>query len=76
MSSRNFGILFAFICFNVFVALLSYYLFRVVKLGNLTNKFHKNKKGAKAKSTVEKTADGVANAAKQGAHAGGSNGEV
>lgn len=59
----------------MFIALLTYYLFRVVKLGNLTSKFHKNKKGAKAKGAAGKTADSVANAVKQGAQPGGSNGE-
>ena len=73
--TRDFGILFAFISFNVFLALLSYYLFRVVKFGNLTAKFHKTKGGAKAKGAVEKAGEGVAGAAQQGAHPGGRNGE-
>ncbi|KAF2847006.1 ABC multidrug transporter-like protein [Plenodomus tracheiphilus IPT5] len=72
---RNFGIIFAFICFNVFIALLSYYLFRVANLSNLTAIFHKTKKGAKAKGTAEKAKEGVADAAQQGAHPGGRNGE-
>lgn len=53
---RNFGILFAFICFNAFIALLSYYLFRVFKPGDLSNKFQKNKKGIKDSTAAEKTA--------------------
>ncbi|KAJ4333725.1 hypothetical protein N0V87_007386 [Didymella glomerata] len=72
---RNFGIMFAFISFNVFLALLTYWLFRVVNLSNFTAKFHKTKKGAKAKGTAEKAADGVGDAARQGAHPGNRSGE-
>lgn len=72
---RNFGILFAFIGFNVFLALLTYWLFRVVNLSNLTAKFHKTKKGAKAKGAADKAADGVGEAAQAGAHPGGRSGE-
>jgi len=72
---RNFGILFAFISFNVFLAMLTYWLFRVVNLKNFTAKFHKTKKGAKAKGTAEKAADGVGSAARQGAHPGNRSGE-
>ncbi|KAF1361209.1 hypothetical protein EJ07DRAFT_164771 [Lizonia empirigonia] len=72
---RNFGILFAFIGFNVFLALLTYWLFRVVNLSKLTAKFHKTKKGAKAKGAADKATDGVGEAAQQGAHPGGRSGE-
>jgi ABC-type multidrug transport system permease subunit len=72
---RNFGILFAFVSFNVFLALLTYWLFRVVNLSNFTAKFHKNKKGAKAKGSAEKATDGVGEAARQGAHPGNRSGE-
>jgi ATP-binding cassette subfamily G (WHITE) protein 2 (PDR) len=72
---RNFGIMFAFIGFNVFLALLTYWLFRVVNLSNFTAKFHKTKKGAKVKGTAEKAADGVSEAARQGANPGNRSGE-
>ena len=72
---RNFGILFAFIAFNIFVAVLTYWLFRVANLKTLSSKFHKTKKGAKAKGVVEKAGEGAANAAAQGAHPGERNGE-
>ncbi|KAL6703888.1 hypothetical protein ACN47E_009022 [Coniothyrium glycines] len=71
----NFGILFAFICFNIFLALLTYYLFRVAKISNLTARFHKTKEGAKAKGTAEKAGEGAAQVAQQGAHPGGRTGE-
>jgi len=72
---RNFGIIFAFIGFNVFLALLTYYLFRVAKVSNLTAKFHKTKKGAKAKGVADKAGDGVEKAAQQGGHPGERSGE-
>jgi hypothetical protein len=73
---RNFGILFAFISFNVFLALLTYWLFRVLNLSTLKSKFvNKNKKGAKAKHGADKAADGVGEAARQGAHPGNRSGE-
>ncbi|KAH9868944.1 hypothetical protein J1614_008021 [Plenodomus biglobosus] len=72
---RNFGILFAFICFNVFLALLSYYLFRVANFGSMAAKLHKTSKGAKAKGTADKAKEVVAGAAQQGAHPGGREGE-
>jgi ATP-binding cassette subfamily G (WHITE) protein 2 (PDR) len=72
---RNFGIIFAFIFFNIFLAILTYYLFRVANLSNLTAKFHKTKGGAKAKGTADKAAEGVQNAAQQGAHPGERNAE-
>ena len=75
-SSRNFGILFAFISFNVFLALLTYWLFRVLNLSTLKSKFvNKNKKGAKAKHGADKAADSVGGAARQGAHPGNRSGE-
>ncbi|KAF1939631.1 hypothetical protein EJ02DRAFT_456735 [Clathrospora elynae] len=72
---RNFGILFAFIAFNTFIAILSYYLFRVAKLSSLTSKFHKTKGGAKTKQAADKAGAGVAQAAQQGAHPGNRSGE-
>jgi ATP-binding cassette subfamily G (WHITE) protein 2 (PDR) len=72
---RNFGILFAFIAFNIFMAVLTYWLFRVANLKTLTSKFHKTKKGAKAKGTAEKVKEGAENVATQGAHPGERSGE-
>jgi ATP-binding cassette subfamily G (WHITE) protein 2 (PDR) len=72
---RNFGILFAFILFNVFIAVLTYYLFRVANLKTLTAKFHKTKKGAKAKGAAEKVGEEAAGVAAQGAHPGQRSGE-
>jgi ATP-binding cassette subfamily G (WHITE) protein 2 (PDR) len=72
---RNFGIIFAFILFNIFIAVLTYWLFRVANLKNLTAKLHKTKKGAKAKGTAEKAGEGAANVAAQGAHPGARSGE-
>lgn len=65
---RNFGILFAFICFNVFLALLSYYLFRVANFTFSSAKTHKTEKGAKAKKTAEKAKEGAADTTRQGAY--------
>jgi ATP-binding cassette subfamily G (WHITE) protein 2 (PDR) len=67
--------LFAFIAFNIFLAVLTYWLFRVANLKTLTSKFHKTKKGAKAKGTAEKAKEGAENAAAQGAHPGMRSGE-
>jgi ATP-binding cassette subfamily G (WHITE) protein 2 (PDR) len=72
---RNFGIIFAFILFNIFIAVLTYWLFRVANLKTLTAKFHKTKKGAKAKGTADKAKDAAANVAAQGAHPGERSGE-
>lgn len=72
---RNFGILFAFILFNVFIAVLTYWLFRVANVKNLTSKFHKTEKGAKAKGTTEEVGKGAANVAAQGAHPGERSGQ-
>jgi ATP-binding cassette subfamily G (WHITE) protein 2 (PDR) len=72
---RNFGIIFAFILFNIFIAVLTYWLFRVANLKTLTAKFHKTKKGAKAKGTADKAKDVAANVAAQGAHPGERSGE-
>lgn len=72
---RNFGIIFAFIAFNVFIAVLTYWLFRVANLGSITAKFHRTKKGAKAKGTAKKAGEGAANVATQGAHPGERSGE-
>jgi ATP-binding cassette subfamily G (WHITE) protein 2 (PDR) len=72
---RNFGIIFAFILFNVFVAVLTYYLFRVANLKTLTAKFHKTKKGAKAKGKADQVKEGAAGVAAQGAHPGQRSGE-
>lgn len=68
---RNFGILFAFISFNAFLALFTYWLFRVLNLSSLKSKFvNKNKKGAKAKHSVTKAGEAVGETARQGAHPG------
>ncbi|KAF2035084.1 ABC multidrug transporter-like protein [Setomelanomma holmii] len=72
---RNFGILFAFIAFNVFIAVLTYWLFRVANLSSLTAKFHKTKKGAKAKGAADKVEEKAEDVAKQGAHPGERSGE-
>lgn len=72
---RNFGIVFAFILFNIFIAVLTYWLFRVANLKTLTAKFHKTKKGAKAKGAAEKAKEGAEGAAAQGAHPGERSGE-
>jgi ABC-type multidrug transport system permease subunit len=65
---RNFGILFAFIAFNAFIAVLTYYLFRVANLSSLKKVFHKTKGGAKTKEVAEK-------AAQQGGHPGERSGQ-
>ncbi|KAH7379502.1 ABC multidrug transporter-like protein [Pyrenochaeta sp. MPI-SDFR-AT-0127] len=57
---RNFGILFAFIMFNVFIAIASYYLFRVANLSSLKSKLQKTKKGSKAGQGAEKVANTAA----------------
>jgi len=54
---RNFGIIFAFILFNIFIAVLSYWLFRVANLKGLTARFHKTKKGAKAKGAADEAGE-------------------
>ena len=72
---RNFGILFAFIGFNIALAIATYWLFRVANLKSLTAKMHKTKKGAKAHQGMEKAAEGGANVAAQGAHPGERSGE-
>jgi ATP-binding cassette subfamily G (WHITE) protein 2 (PDR) len=53
---RNFGIVWAFIIFNIAMAILTYYLFRVAKLSDFSLK---SKKGAKAKKVGEKVVEGV-----------------
>ncbi|KAL1799987.1 hypothetical protein ACET3X_000329 [Alternaria dauci] len=65
---RNFGIMFAFIGFNIFLAILAYYLFRVANLSSLKSLLNKKKGAAKAKEGVEQTAQ-------QGAHPGQRSGE-
>lgn len=72
---RNFGIIFAFIAFNIFLAVLTYWLFRVANLSSLKSVFNRTKKGAKAKGTVEKAGDGMEKTARQGAHPGERSGE-
>jgi ATP-binding cassette subfamily G (WHITE) protein 2 (PDR) len=72
---RNFGIIFAFILFNIFIAVLTYWLFRVANLKTFTAKFHKTKKGTKAKGTMEKATEGAADVAAQGAHPGQRSGD-
>lgn len=57
---RNYGILFAFIMFNVFIAILSYYVFRVANLSDLKSKLHKTKKGSKAEQGTEKVVNQAA----------------
>ncbi|KAJ4363039.1 hypothetical protein N0V83_010157, partial [Neocucurbitaria cava] len=71
---RNFGLVFVFICFNVFIAVLTYYLFRVAKLSSLTRRFGRGKKGKKG-AAAEKVVDGVQAAAEQGGHPGNRRGE-
>ena len=62
---RNFGIMFAFIVFNAFAAVLSYYLFRVAKMSKLKGLFTKTKGGSKAKNAAGSAAE---KAASQGAY--------
>lgn len=64
---RNFGILFAFILFNVFIAVLTYYLFRVANLSSLKSKFQRSKKGAKVEKNAEKAGEEAASSAQYGA---------
>lgn len=73
---RNFGIIFAFIIFNVFIAILSYYLFRVANLSSLKSKLQRSKKGAKAEQGAENVvARGMATAAREYGHTGNPAGE-
>ncbi|KAF1843407.1 ABC multidrug transporter-like protein [Cucurbitaria berberidis CBS 394.84] len=72
---RNFGLLFVYIIFNVFIAVLTYYLFRVANLSSLTAKLHRTKKGAKAKHGADKAVDGAAAAVQQAGHTGNRSGE-
>jgi hypothetical protein len=72
---RNFGILFAFIGFNAFLAVLTYYLFRVANLNSLKNLFHKTKGGAKAKGKADQAKEGAEKVAQQGGHPGERSGE-
>jgi ATP-binding cassette subfamily G (WHITE) protein 2 (PDR) len=72
---RNFGIIFAFIGFNVFLAVLTYWLFRVANFSSLNSVFNRTKKGAKAKGAAEDIGEGVKKAAQQGAHPGERSGE-
>jgi len=65
---RNFGIMFAFIGFNAFIAVLTYYLFRVANLSSFTGLFSKTKAG-------KKVGDGAEMAAQQSAHPGNRSGE-
>ena len=67
---RNFGIIFAFIAFNVFVAVVTYWLFRVANLKGLTAKMHKSKKGAKTKGGAEKVGEGAEKAVGKAADPG------
>ncbi|USP73527.1 abc multidrug transporter [Curvularia clavata] len=64
---RNFGLMFAYIAFNVFLAVLSYYLFRVAKLESIKSVFNKRKGSKKAKGKAVEAAE---KAASQGAHPG------
>ncbi|KAF2204557.1 ABC multidrug transporter-like protein [Delitschia confertaspora ATCC 74209] len=57
---RNFGILFAFIIFNIFIAVLTYWMFRVANFSNLKGKMGSSKKGSKAKKGMEEAAGKVA----------------
>lgn len=59
---RNFCIVFAFIIFNVAVAVFTYWLFRVANFSNLKEKSSKGKKGEKAKESVQEVT-------KEGGHA-------
>jgi ABC-type multidrug transport system permease subunit len=51
---RNFGIVWAYVIFNIAMAVLTYYLFRVAKWGKGSSK---SKKAAPIKKGMEKTAD-------------------
>lgn len=72
---RNFGIVFAFIFFNAFVAVATYYLFRVANLSQIAASFKKTKGGSKAAGAAETAGEGVEMAAQQGAHPGNRSGE-
>jgi len=72
---RNFGIIFAFIAFNIFIAVFTYWLFRVANLSSLAKKFHKTKKGAKAKVVADRAGEGVQDVARQSEHPGEKSGE-
>ena len=72
---RNFGLIFVFIIFNVFIAVLTYYLFRVANFSALSAKLNRSKKGAKAKHGADEVVEGVAAAAQQGSHPGNRSGE-
>jgi ATP-binding cassette subfamily G (WHITE) protein 2 (PDR) len=72
---RNFGIIFAFIAFNIFLAVLTYWLFRVANFSSLKSVSNRTKKGAKARGTAAKVGEGVEKAAQQGAHPGERSGE-
>lgn len=63
--------MFAFIGFNIFMALSMYWLFRVANLTLLTSNMHKTKKDAKAHQGVKEVKKGVATVAAEGAHPGG-----
>ena len=67
--------MFAFIGFNIAIAVLTYWLFRVANLSSLTAKVHKTKSGAKAKGKADKAKEGVEDVAKTGAHPGERSGE-
>lgn len=69
---RNFGILFAFIAFNMFLAVSTYWLFRVVNFNSLKIKMRKSKKEAKVRQDAEKAKDRTQNVVAQGAHPGNS----
>ncbi len=60
---RNFGLMFAYLIFNIAIAIFSYYLFRVAKLSGFKRKGGKSKRGTKAQEGAEKVAEGVAGAA-------------
>lgn len=62
---RNFGIVFAFVAFNAFVAVLTYWLFRVANLNDLKKRFSKGKKG----ESKEGVKESVQEVAKEGGHA-------
>ena len=52
----------------MFIAVLTYYLFRVANLSSLKSKLQRSKKGAKVEKEAEKAGDEVAASAQYGAY--------
>ena len=64
---RNFGVFWAYIIFNIAMAVLLYYVFRVLDVKKIS---FRSKKGAKAKEAAETVAEGVGGAKPQTATGG------